>query len=495
MASDSNVNITNSTDSRLESRSPGLFPFFVRRQPPVDKSPPISPLDLHGSSVDAMVGHFSKNNPGPLGELQQNLQEAAPRSPRKSRDERQIDKNETPKSPTKSAFGKLTFKSNAEKSPSKAAKSREASPQKPPKKSKSGTNLAGLLSRPKSLRSLYKASTELEQHTREKENRTPSEDKPSPPIYAQFASQGSPTELPVAQGEKQRPNSYQVPKTQHSPVLSSSPLKSQSGSARPTSSTADQTPRRKPFSGFGHGRSKSTATTPTQELREPHIDTKEIDQQLEALLDRRNIPEHQRYKMRNLTDTIKLEFIRQDYAEMLAVKQDQPDPKINGLYATPATSGDDSPVDADEELPKRSRGRSFTFSRGKKDSASPTKKSKGEGTLGRHFRSRSTDSIASERPTSSSSSVGTTFFSKIKAQQGPSDYVAYLRKVQKPELVEVGKLHKLRLLLRNETVAWIEDFIDQGGMEEIVGLLNRIMEVEWRYVASVVLNNLHSANN
>lgn len=68
----------------------------------------------------------------------------------------------------------------------------------------------------------------------------------------------------------------------------------------------------------------------------------------------------------------------------------------------------------------------------------------------------------------------------MKLQQGPVDYVGYLRKVQKPELVEVGKLHKLRLLLRNETVAWTEEFIRQGGMQEIVGLLHRIMEVEWR---------------
>lgn len=68
----------------------------------------------------------------------------------------------------------------------------------------------------------------------------------------------------------------------------------------------------------------------------------------------------------------------------------------------------------------------------------------------------------------------------MKLQQGPLDYVNYLRKVQQPELVEVGKLHKLRLLLRNETVAWTEEFIRQGGMQEIVGLLHRIMEVEWR---------------
>ena len=62
----------------------------------------------------------------------------------------------------------------------------------------------------------------------------------------------------------------------------------------------------------------------------------------------------------------------------------------------------------------------------------------------------------------------------------PADFVAYLQVQQKPQLVEVGKLHKLRLLLRNETVAWAENFIRQGGMEEIVALLYRITDIEWR---------------
>jgi hypothetical protein len=120
-----------------------------------------------------------------------------------------------------------------------------------------------------------------------------------------------------------------------------------------------------------------------------------------------------------------------------------------------------------------------------KPPSSPTKKSKGEGTLGRHFRSKSTDSVASadnSRPPSSgsASNIASGIFSKVKGQQGPLDFVAYLRKVQKPELVEVGKLHKLRLLLRNETVAWAEEFIREGGMKEIVDLLHRIMDVEWR---------------
>ena len=252
--------------------------------------------------------------------------------------------------------------------------------------------------------------------------------------------------------------------------------------ARQVSGAADKTAshlhRGKVLNAFAHltGRSGSAGSSPSTDNPEPDCDIAELDKQLEALLDRRNIPENQRYKMRNLNVAIKLEFIRQDQAEMQASKAERTGTldSLTSTAVTPAGS------DCDEDKPKRSRGRSFTFSRGKKE-RSPSKKPKGEGTLGRHFRTKSTESVTSERPASSAStSSGPGFFSKIKPQQGPGDYVAYLRKVQKPELVEVGKLHKLRLLLRNETVSWIEDFIQQGGMKEIVGLLSRIMEVEWR---------------
>lgn len=64
----------------------------------------------------------------------------------------------------------------------------------------------------------------------------------------------------------------------------------------------------------------------------------------------------------------------------------------------------------------------------------------------------------------------------------PDDYISYLKKVQQPEVVEVGKVHKLRQLLRNETVDWVNTFIIQGGMIELVELLYRINKVEWRYV-------------
>lgn len=62
----------------------------------------------------------------------------------------------------------------------------------------------------------------------------------------------------------------------------------------------------------------------------------------------------------------------------------------------------------------------------------------------------------------------------------PADYISYLRKHTDPVKLEVGRLHKLRILLRNETVAWVDGFLSLGGMREIVGLLHRILEIEWR---------------
>jgi hypothetical protein len=247
---------------------------------------------------------------------------------------------------------------------------------------------------------------------------------------------------------------------------------------------------------MGSGTKSSTSVSAKTDVSveqqpQPVIDPKDIDIHLEAMLDRRNIPENQRYKMRNLNNTIKMEFIRQDWAEIQA-KPESNKPATNDGSSDTSTTG---AVD-DDSKKKTGRGRTLTLSRAAnkdKPPSSPTKKSKGEGTLGRHFRSKSTDSVASAksnsndngRPPSSgpaSNSIASGFLSKVKGQQGPLDFVAYLRKVRQPELVEVGKLHKLRLLLRNETVAWAEEFIHEGGMREVVELLHRIMEVEWRSV-------------
>ncbi|GKT57806.1 GTPase binding protein Rid1 [Colletotrichum tofieldiae] len=430
---------------------------------------------------------------GALGELNNNSQkDPVLRSPRKEDDGR-----DRSRSPTKSAFSNMSFKSLAKE----ARKSRDVSPEKP-KKTKSSTNLAGFLSRPRSTISLNKTSKEEEERrqAKDKENRTPPSSTssadmtgPAPPIYAQFCSQdlgtnglrgkasfdaGSGRYGSDASSEvkKQRPKSYH-PSTAISEHKSTSDLRSRPkmDGREPSASERIKSKVQRPklftaFSAMGH----STKSKGSDASSDRAIDPKEIDAHLEAMLDRRNIPENQRYKMRSLADTIKMEFIRQDWAEMAA--KEQAGVAESNEPSSAVTGGSDR----EETQSKRSRGRSFTLSR-KKDPASPTKKSKGDGSsIGRHFRSKSSESIVSERPTSAGSTASNGILSKIKFGQGPGDYVSYLRKVQKPELVEVGKLHKLRLLLRNETVSWTEDFIRQGGMQEIVGLLNRILAIEWR---------------
>lgn len=484
------------------SKSSVIKNLVHRRQPSTGEALVPEPLS---ATFENIADHDSKMGPGaftkntPLGELQQNQQEPVPRlHPRLSRDE-QRDNHTRGRSHSPTKHLSNPFKSSKDASKSKT---REPSPSKP-KKTKSSTNLAGLLSRPKSLRNIYKLATEEEvKLEKNKENQAPDNFSmaPPPPIFSQFTSDLSVRQSPRSSFDKgsrntssqdlplrgrppikERPKSFQVvpsPRAQQLGNFTSiSALKQDEPSRKGSNpeSTTGKSQRPKIFSAFssrGHSRSKSVAAKLVAEpTPDPVLDPQDIDKHLEAMLDRRNIPENQRYKMRNLNDTIKMEFIRQDWAEMQAARTDSVNSKDNVV-------ADVSEGEADK--PKRTRGKSFTFSRGRKEERSSPKKQKGEGTLGRHFRSKSTESVISDRPSSAMSTSNSSIFSKIKLNQGPADYVAYLRKVQKPELVEVGKIHKLRLLLRNETVAWIEEFIQQGGMTEIVGLLHRIMDVEWR---------------
>ncbi|PKS11485.1 hypothetical protein jhhlp_003249 [Lomentospora prolificans] len=430
-----------------------------------------------------------------LGEIQQNQQNQIPyrMSPmtRDGRPPQQQAPSTDPRgrSPTKNAFTTLT------KAMANGGKSRDVSPTKP-KKTKSGTNLAGLLTRPKSIRGLQKLLVDEEtRQTKDKENRSPADPNHSDgsfvatPIYSQFcrdAVPGTPgstygTQQSENMDKKQRPRSFHPNFTSNNAssdriVPMNSPTKT-SGKTSSWERSPTKPSRPRLNTAFGHSRSKSSDAT----LAEPHIDPQDIDSHLEAMLNRRNIPENQRYKMRNLNNTIKMEFIRQDWAEMQAAKGENTRP-VEKEASPEAGSAVTPGYDQEEAKPKRTRGKSFTLARGSKHSGSSGKKSRVEGTLGRHFRTKSTESIiSSDRPLSGiSTSSGSGLLSKIKLGQGPGDFVSYLRKVTKPELVEVGKLHKLRLLLRNETVTWTEDFIQQGGMKEIVDLLNRIMEVEWR---------------
>jgi Diaphanous GTPase-binding Domain len=128
-------------------------------------------------------------------------------------------------------------------------------------------------------------------------------------------------------------------------------------------------------------------------------------------------------------------------------------------------------------MTKRTRARSKTFTWGK-NSSSPAKKQKPD-TAGEAPASGLVGLKSPSVVSLGKSNRASRLLEGMKTAK-PEDYVSYLRTEQQPEKVQVGKVHKLRQLLRNETVGWVETFIKLGGMTEIVGLLHRIMKVDWR---------------
>ncbi|KAF1992024.1 hypothetical protein K402DRAFT_459223 [Aulographum hederae CBS 113979] len=226
---------------------------------------------------------------------------------------------------------------------------------------------------------------------------------------------------------------------------------------------------------------------------EAKLDPKQIDEAFESVLDSRNIPENMRQKMRTLKTTLKADFIKSHQVEG---SQSSKESSNFALWSDTTTQADrvvkpsDDVSDHEEEEPvpaapasaKRTRPLSNKFTWSKADS-SPTKKQKAE--MSREEKRASKGAEIHKTPSSKSLSsmgaaAGRSLLSKGTKAATPEDHVAYLRKVTEPCSVEVGRLHKLRLLLRNETVAWVDSFIRLGGMTEIVALLHRIMAVEWR---------------
>ncbi|KAL3477153.1 armadillo-type protein [Aspergillus californicus] len=213
------------------------------------------------------------------------------------------------------------------------------------------------------------------------------------------------------------------------------------------------------------------------------LNSKDLESDFEKLLDARNIPHNMRDKMRSLDTNIKADFIQKDKNESVT-----PHSAGASTYATESTGrrgrGKEKKDDHDSYDSKgsrsRSRSRGFTF-RG--NSSSPSKKPRPESGSS-HRRPKSADFTTPNglskilTPSTSTTSLAAT--ARRDTATDPSDFVHYLKEIQKPAMMEVGKIHKLRILLRNETISWVDNFIAEGGMDEIVQLIYRIMKVEWR---------------
>ncbi|KAH0563253.1 hypothetical protein GP486_002177 [Trichoglossum hirsutum] len=230
--------------------------------------------------------------------------------------------------------------------------------------------------------------------------------------------------------------------------------------------------------------------------KEVQMSPKNIESAFEALLDSRNVPQNMRQKLRSLDVHIKEDFIKQDKAESATAHSAS---RSVGATLWGTKSAIETPVMGQQERAeggravagimkedpfspgKRARPRSKTFSISRAD-ISPSKKQKSDSGVTERVKSSNfptSNSTTSLHSSGNAQATTTGLVGKPKPAI-PEEFFAYLRKVQKPEDVEVGRLHKLRLVLRNERVAWVDSFITMGGMDEITSLLHRIMKVEWR---------------
>ena len=199
-----------------------------------------------------------------------------------------------------------------------------------------------------------------------------------------------------------------------------------------------------------------------------------------------------RQKMRTLNLSIKADFVRKNSSDMPTVAEGrkpsqtpQPNPLTSpsGKHATTGRVAFEKANDHDaaETSPeKRSRVRSRTFTLGRGESLAKKQKPDRHDISSGLLRPKETQESSSSKSLQSITNGIGSWGRSLKQPALPGDFVAYLRKVQKPEVVEVGRIHKLRLLLRNETVSWVHSFIESGGMTEVVGLVHRILEIEWR---------------
>lgn len=222
------------------------------------------------------------------------------------------------------------------------------------------------------------------------------------------------------------------------------------------------------------------------------LSPQEIDTAFEKVLDTLNIPHNMRDNMRSLKPDVKAGLIKGERVGSGTSSHSMAGEAVDVRSSARSTlrKEDDRPKSQDDEEKdgKRSRSRSRPRSRiltlSKREETSPTKPERpGSSSRSRSKSRNKSADLTSSRPTSSramASTVSLASLSQADSATTPGDFIHYLREVQKPGLVEVSKLHKLRILLRNEAISWTDHFVTKGGMDELMALFYRITKIEWR---------------
>lgn len=208
------------------------------------------------------------------------------------------------------------------------------------------------------------------------------------------------------------------------------------------------------------------------------INVHEVDSALENVMGRYDIPQNLRDHMRNLKPEVKAGLVKGDRIGSGSSHDEAQLSSRSTEIERPASKGDENDGRRSRSR-SRPRSRVFSMSRKNKDMNMKVE----ESTRSRSKSRPKSADMSAARPLSAISNISTTSLASLPTNDStstPGDFIHYLREVQRPELVEVGKIHKLRILLRNESVQWTDIFVKKGGMDEISRLLHRIMKIEWR---------------
>ncbi|KAG6819528.1 hypothetical protein H0H93_011031 [Arthromyces matolae] len=238
-------------------------------------------------------------------------------------------------------------------------------------------------------------------------------------------------------------------------------------------------------------RKKKIETMKVKEAPEQPLDGLAMNQAFDRLLDDLQIPPTLRPKLVGMDDTVKAAMLKSSQTMAVNVPKEATAPiapRTVALRRVHSTDSLESPrkpkpyLTSDEIEPPRApfAGGQVSAIHGSQSPRRPSSHSRGLSFDTQRMFSRSqvnlespsaTDLISSgklnkEKPTSTKNLSPTKFFSILSGTSS----------IQ----LDIEDIKKLRLLLRNETATWSQEFLSLGGYSALLTRLNEILEVEWR---------------
>ncbi|KAF5337944.1 hypothetical protein D9758_013127 [Tetrapyrgos nigripes] len=223
----------------------------------------------------------------------------------------------------------------------------------------------------------------------------------------------------------------------------------------------------------------------------------EMNQAFDDLLDELQIPSTLRPKLAGMDNSVKAAMLKSSQGMTLNLKSTNSPPmtpRSSALRRTRSIESLDSPrvyknsIDSDLLPPRPPFAANQLSSQHSSSvtSSSPRKASHSRGiSLGTGFMSRSQVNLNASSSVLDLNTLGKQPKEKEKGPStgsrtlSPQSFVSLLQGTSSTDL-DIESVKKLRLLLRNESANWTQDFLRLSGYSALLTRLNEILEVEWR---------------